>query len=387
MPQSLIADRVQTPRDWSRLIVVDFARVLAIIFMVQGHTLDVLLAPTYRQGAVFTSWLFLRGLTAPMFFTLSGVAFALSTMRRWDVYSELSPSVVRRLRRFGFYIVLGYVMHLPVRSFQDFRYLDAAGWLGWFQVDVLQCVGVTLVCLQALVLLCKTPQRFARWAAGVSAAVVLISPLAWKLHSIPGVPGVLFPYFTARTGSLFPLLPWSAFVFFGAALGYVFAQRHRLSMPMPIWSLLAGGASIIAAGLLWITVLPVGYDSAVDLWKANPGFFLIRGGCVCVLLAMLSWLVQRISIPQRATRSIAEESLVVYFVHVCILYGCVWFSGFRQFVGPTLSPFPTLCWIAVMVTSMLLLAWTWNWYKKLQPLQGLLMRSAAMLLVIGYGLK
>src|ERR1700722_17946333 len=116
-----------------RLVVVDFARVLAILFMVQGHTLDVLLAPVYRQGAVFQSWLYLRGLTAPMFFTLSGISFALSSMRHWERYSHFSPTLLRRLRRFAFFILLGYTMHLPVKSFHDFRYLDPAGWQGWLQ--------------------------------------------------------------------------------------------------------------------------------------------------------------------------------------------------------------------------------------------------------------
>src|ERR1700722_15778783 len=135
-PLPLVNDsNLQTPAEpgQSRLIVVDFARVLAILLMIQGHGLDVLLAPVYRQGAVFQSWLYLRGLTAPMFFTLSGISFALSSMRHWDRYSHFSPTLLRRLRRFAFFILLGYTMHLPVKSFHDFRYLDPAGWQGWLQ--------------------------------------------------------------------------------------------------------------------------------------------------------------------------------------------------------------------------------------------------------------
>jgi hypothetical protein len=140
----------------------DVARVLAIAFMVQGHTLDVLLAPAYRQGFVFNSWLFLRGLTAPMFFMLSGMAFATSSLSRWESYAEFSPALFRRFGRYAFFIALGYVMHLPVKTFRGIRYLDAAGWQSWLQIDVLQCVGLTLIFLQLLVLAARVRLPAAR---------------------------------------------------------------------------------------------------------------------------------------------------------------------------------------------------------------------------------
>jgi acyltransferase len=124
----------------SRSVTIDLVRVLAIMFMIQGHTLDVLLAASHREGMVFHLWLFLRGLTAPMFLLLSGFSFAISTTRHWDSYQHCSSSLWHRLRRFGSFILLGYAMHLPGRSIQAFRELDDAGWHRWLQVDILQCI-------------------------------------------------------------------------------------------------------------------------------------------------------------------------------------------------------------------------------------------------------
>src|SRR5262249_16052742 len=135
-----------------RLILVDFARALAILFMIQGHALDVLLAPIYRQGALFSGWLFLRGLTAPTFFTLAGISFTVAGLPRWDVYTRRTPALARRVGRFLFFIALGYALHWPAKSFHDFRYVNLAGWQAWLQVDVLQCVGLTLILLQTLLL-------------------------------------------------------------------------------------------------------------------------------------------------------------------------------------------------------------------------------------------
>ena len=98
------APRVDAP---SRLVLVDLARVLAILFMIQGHTLDVLLAPAYREGVLFDGWLFLRGLTAPVFFILSGVSFTASSMGKWEQYASPSWKVFRRIGRFAFFVGLG----------------------------------------------------------------------------------------------------------------------------------------------------------------------------------------------------------------------------------------------------------------------------------------
>jgi uncharacterized membrane protein len=369
----------------TRLLVVDFARVLAILFMIQGHGLDVLLAPQYRQGAVFESWLFLRGLTAPMFFTLSGVSFTLSSLKHWDSYVRPTSRLFRRLRRFGFFVLLGYALHFPVKSFHDFRYLDAAGWQGWLQVDVLQCVGLTLLFLQILVWVSGTPERFAKLAAGASALMVLFAPVAWGLPWTKFLPVGLASYLTAQTGSLFPLLPWSGYVLFGSALGYVIVRLEWNSGSLARKPWLIGAASLVLAGVC-VALFPLHPYGNINFWTISPGVFLVKSGSVLVLLALLSWVTRRIAIPQQITRSIAQESLVVYFVHVCILYGCIWHDGLRQMVGAHLTVLPTLAWIGVLLISMLLLAWTWSWYKRTEPRFSLLARTAVIVLAIAYGL-
>jgi uncharacterized membrane protein len=372
-----------------RLVVVDFARVLAILFMVQGHALDVLLHPVYRQGAMFKSWLFLRGLTAPMFFTLSGISFALSSMRRWDLYSRLTPKLLKRTRRFAFFILLGYAMHLPVKSFHDFRYLDAAGWQGWLQVDVLQCIGVTLIFLQFLVLAAGTRERFAKLAAATGAFAVLAAPIAWRANEIKFLPLSLVSFISGRTGSLFPLFPWSGYVLLGGALGYLAEKmmRERENLDFHLVKPVAlTGAGMILGGIA-VALIPFSPYGNIDFWTISPGVFLLKGGSVLLLLTALFGVTQHVSIPEQTARSIAQESLLVYFVHVCILYGCIWHDGLRQSIGASLPPLPTIGWIAALVASMLLLAWTWNWYKRTQPTSGLLVRTTAFALAIAYGLK
>src|SRR5512147_1393623 len=110
------------PSQSGRILSIDIARVFAILFMIQGHTLHVLLAPRYRQGTFFDLWLYLRGLTAPVFLSLAGCSFFVVTIRMLAKSpSDMSSKVFRRLRRFTAFVGLGYLMHMPARSLWDLQ--------------------------------------------------------------------------------------------------------------------------------------------------------------------------------------------------------------------------------------------------------------------------
>ena len=83
-----------------------------------------------------------------------------------------------------------------------------------------------------------------------------------------------------------------------------------------------------------------------------------------------------------AGTALAQESLLIYFVHVCVLYGSIWNLGLRQMVGASLAPLPTLAAIAFLLVSMLLLAWSWNRLKHAEPRRSHLLRFAVILIAI-----
>jgi uncharacterized membrane protein len=355
--------------------------VLAIWFMIQGHTLDVLLVPAAREGFVFNKWLFLRGLTAPTFFLLSGMSFTLASMRRWEFYLAPTATFFRRMGRFVFFILLGYLMHLPARSWRDFRGLNEAGWQSWFQVDVLQCIGLTLACLQLLILLTRTPARFAKFAFATAAAVVLFTPLLWRAGAGQWVSPPIAAYLSGQTGSLFPLFPWAGYVLLGAAAGYLISGRLLNAGVLPVREMAAGGALLVVTGWLFDR-LPLNIYKDANYWLTSPNLFLLRVGCVALILAGLGWVAQRVALPKTPIRSLAQESLTIYFVHICILYGSLWNSGLRQRIGETLTLGPTLAWIALLLVSMTALGLGWNWFKQAEPRRIHFVRAALALAVV-----
>jgi uncharacterized membrane protein len=202
--------------------------------MIQGHTTDVLLSPTYRRGLGFDVWLFLRGLTAPVFFLLAGFSFAASTTRHWRSSASVSRPQIRRIGKFLLLILLGYALRLPARSIEGFQSLDAAGWQSWLQVDVLQCVGFTLALLQLLALVVRSRLLFASLASASCVFVVLLAPVVWNADWSKPLPLGIASYFDSRTGSPFPLFPWSGYILFGTAVGFLRAREllsGRLEIP------------------------------------------------------------------------------------------------------------------------------------------------------------
>jgi len=143
-----------------RVIFVDLARALAVVLMVAGHASSAFLAAEYQSGPWFDAWTFQRGLTSGLFLMLSGFAFSLATTRHWGSHLRLSRPVFTRVRRFLLFVVLGYGLHLPVLPAAALAAVTDAEWRSFLAVDVLQLIGVTLLALQALVLLLRSRRVF-----------------------------------------------------------------------------------------------------------------------------------------------------------------------------------------------------------------------------------
>ena len=366
------------------MMMVDFARVIAMVFMIQDHTMDALLSPSYLHGPAFQVWLFIRGLTAPIFLTLSGISFTLATISRWDLHSHPTAAVFTRARRYLFFILLGYAMHLPVRSLHAMRALDTAGWRSWLQVDVLQCIGITLIILQLVVLAARTPERYGRCTAILGAAIVMFAPVIWSLNWVQYVPVTLGSYLNSQTGSLFPIFPWSGYILFGAALGYLYAKRgSNTSEHMWTRRLSFAGVLMIVLGV-GMSKIPLNIYQYPESYTPSPNLFMVRAGCVCLVLALMTYVTHWINTPRRLTTALARESLTVYFVHICVLYGSIWNPGLRQIIGQRLTLWECLAPVIVLVGSMFFLAWTWNWCKRTLPRGTALIRSTAIILVVGY---
>ncbi|MGE0405375.1 MAG: heparan-alpha-glucosaminide N-acetyltransferase domain-containing protein [Candidatus Korobacteraceae bacterium] len=367
------------PQSIGRIEAIDLVRLVAMALMIEGHTLDALLDPQYRNDGWYHLWLFCRGFTAPTFMLLSGFSFAFATIKRWEQNLSLNSVVLRRLRRFVFFILLGYVMHLPVHSLRTLGSVSQEQWRGWLQVDVLQSIGVSLLLLQFLVFVARTPARFLKVSLGLSAGLVAVAPIAWAGGWGSHLPALVGAYLDGSAGSLFPLLPWAAYTLFGAALGCLYLGRSQRS---PQSGLIFGRVMF----LIGLAAMSIGFGleqpalaffGPTVFWSASPTLFLIRAGFVLFLLGGMLLVHRFASFSSGTVRSLAQESLLVYFLHVVLLYGSIWNTGLRDYIAG-LAPLQALGVAILVGAGTMGMALAWNRLKTQRPTPVLAFRTVVL---------
>jgi uncharacterized membrane protein len=346
------------------VIFIDLARALAVILMIAGHTSSALLDSSYRGGRWFDLWMFQRGLTSALFLLLSGFAFSIATSRHWSAHVKPSRAVWHRLRRLGLLIVLGYGLHFPVAHFSELVNATDAQWRAFLVVDVLQCIGATFVLIQLLVMVVRTRRIFTTVAFAIAVALIAVAPAVWRREWVPDLPLVVAQYLSPATGSLFPLVPWSAFILFGAAIGQFYARWGASHLRLfATWGLLVPGIAVSAI------VFSRGWGDS----GASQPFDWLRWqvvsdiGVCLVILGLVAHASDRVTQLPRIVGAVAQESLVIYFVHLCLVYGSVWNRGLYQFYAESLSLPMTLLAVAGVSVPMIALAWQWNWLKHSRP--------------------
>ena len=350
--------------------------MLAMALMVQGHTLDVLLTPEVQSAPWYNFWLFCRGFTAPVFMTLAGFSFALATLKNWDDHITLGAPVWKRLRRFSFFVLLGYSMRFPVHSVRDFKWIGDDGWHAFLQLDVLQTIGFTLIALQLLVLVTKNKRTFALVSATLSLMIAFLAPLAWNSGIMNSLPLAIRSALVGTAGSPFPLLPWSAYIFLGGALGTAYVVLGKSSPIVLRWAIPVGMVFIVAG--VKLEGLSHSLIGDANFWPTTPHLFITRIGFVTALVGLATLAERYIPMKPATARSLAEESLVVYFVHVAVLYGSIWNPGVKQFVGGTMGFAHAYIFVIALVSAMLLMAYHWNRAKKSHPWPSYAFRTAVI---------
>ena len=342
--------------------------------MVQGHTLDVLLTPQLQSASWYNFWLFCRGFTAPTFMMLAGFSLALATIKRWQEHTVPGPAVWKRLRRFAFFVLLGYSMRLPVHSIRDYKWITPEGWQQFFQMDVLQTIGLTLIALELMILAFRNKKAFAIASGAMAMLIAFGAPLAWNSAAFNSMPLGVRSALLGTTGSNFPLLPWSAYIFLGATLGTAYATRGEWS-PKVLRNAIPFGLLLIIAGVKLEGVSHWLYGDA-NFWPTTPHLFLTRVGFVTTIIGLASMIEAWIPIKASTARALAEESLVVYFVHVSLLYGSIWNTGLKQYMGGTMGFAHAYLYVIAMVSLMLMMAFYWNRAKKSHPMHSYAFRTA-----------
>lgn len=299
-PPSLV--RAPARHALPRLVFIDVLRLIAAVQMIQGHSVASVLSPSYRHGPWFWGWTFARGLTSVIFLVTAGLSFCLAEGRGADPASRNA-----RMRRALGLVALGYLMHAPLGIALGAPVADTLR--AAVVVDVLHCIGVSLLSLELLTITVRGAVPRAMLAGTLGLGALFAAPLTRSL-SFSDRWWWLGNYVTGHGGSLFPLLPWAGYVWCGFALGTLSLPTRRRLVP--------GLAGVGAVSLLVGLGLLATYADVPR--GVSPAYSLVKLGCVLLLAALLARALRDVVGLPRVLTLLAGETLFLYLSHVVILY-------------------------------------------------------------------
>lgn len=349
-----------------RIIFIDLIRALAVIQMVQGHTIDALLAPEYRSldYPAYYIWNFMRGITAPVFMFSAGTVFTY-LFRLVNEPFENNPRVKKGFKRFLLLVTLGYLLRYPTYTIFDLSNISQKSLDIFFSVDVLQLIGFGLLFLLISAFIAeKIKLSDTIVFLFISMFFFISSPFITKINWIDYLPQPVAGYFYTGTGSLFPLFPWAGYVVFGGILGSYLARNPLIFKSNKFsFNLLIYGVAfiIISKAITLISNKVFNYYYVDSSYNLDTIFF--RLGFVLVLNSIVSFISQKIESIPKIIITVGRNTLIIYVVHLIILYGSAWNPGLSVIFASKLDVATTIFIAISMITLMVLMVYVFNKLK------------------------
>ena len=232
-----------------RLFFIDVIRSIAILMMLEGHFITYSLQAIFvdDNNPIYSMWKFTRGLTAPIFFTTSGLIFTYLLLKdKQQGWKNIR--LQKGIKRAFLLLFLGFMLQIKfykaffngIPVFSDFFYI----------YHVLQCIGTCMLVIMGSYLLktylIKIP--LGAFLLIIGLGVFIFTP-ALMNYDYTGIPRFVENVLIASKNtqikiSVFPMFPWSGFLFIGGFLGSI-AYKYQSQMLT-----LIGPSAILAVGLI-----------------------------------------------------------------------------------------------------------------------------------------
>lgn len=346
----------------NRLLFIDLMRAYAILMMIQGHMIDSMLDPIYRNSDyfLFSLWDQMRGITAPVFFFSSGTIFSYLLLRKNLPLLE-NERFFKGSKRVFLLLLIGYLLRFnPMMMFSDTEF-SFLMYKSSFAVDALHCIALGLGMIIISYVLHKITHIY-----------VWIYYLAFAFFAFYFFPNVVnynwgenFPipiasYFTKEYGSNFPIIPWTGFVMWGALLGYLLSKKANLAFN-----------NLFSLAILILGVLLHFYSGAVLDWMywvtgdtnfqylLTHNFLYYHLGNSFIVLGVLGLYSNNFRIP-KIIASVGKKTMLIYVIHIFIIYGTSYNRGLVYYFGESLSPVEAIGAAVGILVFFILLVYYWE---------------------------
>lgn len=331
-----------------RIHFLDFSRSVAILMMLQGHFISMTLESypffmdqvrqTGSSGSIaFSIWGFFRGLTAPLFFTISGTVFTFLLHKEWQ--KNLVPffklnRVQKGLKRAASLLLIGYLLQVNLKYIPYyFRGHFNPHFLGF---HILQCIGFGLMLLLVATFLISNLKKYS-WLIYllISAAIFSITPLI-RLHVgfFPEWAPQIIQNMIKGPETGFSIFPWIGYIFLGAGFGHyitIFGTGTAFKNIYRFLFLIASSFYLVG----WVLTF-IYSDNYIDfhyryLWAFDRTLF------ISLMLLCFTSISQFERWRHPYFMAVGQETFTIYIVHAIILYGAITGFSLRSFLENKLS--------------------------------------------------
>jgi len=376
-----ITEAVKAPRE--RLKFIDMARSIAILLMLEGHFIGLTLGQAYRDddNLFYATWNFVRGFTAPMFFTVTGVVFVYLLTNNVQAGYFKNRRVKKGFQRSLELLFWGYALQLNIQNIGQYISGNVSNWI--YAFHVLQSIGIGIAFLLLIFGIYKLIGKGGLWFYYFLSATTLFSFYPY-LKNLPEETYLLtdWPLFIQNMikgpDSVFPIVPWVAFTLYGGMVGALLNRFHEHVRKdwFPITFIGLGLALNLFGYTIFETVdLLFKYiytDSSIDL--SFNSWLYGRLGQVLIVIGILMFIEKYLNVKDSLFLKVGQNTLQIYIVHVIVLYSGIFGIGLNHILKESLTPLQAIFSALSFITVFVIFT------KYLEPLTAVYIRFKAILL-------
>ncbi len=321
-----------------RLYFIDAVRAFAILMMLQGHFISTTLAPDYRDttNTAYNVWLYFRGNTAPLFFTISGLIFTYLLVKAHNRGND-NPRIKKGIKRGFELIAIGYLLRIPFVSWFK-GYFDTY----FLVIDVLQCIGISLIVLVLLYMLAQKNTFILSVLYLTIGCVIFVSEPLYRNLTLEHTPAFFANWVSKQNGSVFTMLPWFGFMAFGgfiATLFYKYVDKPKFKLGSILLFLGSGLVLTFYSTHILVFLRDI---TSIELFNrsANYNYLFLRLGNVLIAFAIF-YTFERF-MKHGLIHKIGVNTLSIYVVHFIILYGSFTGIGLNDYFTNVLTPWQAI---------------------------------------------
>lgn len=313
-----------------RIIFIDMARSIAILLMLEGHFVDDSLMLKYQDitNPIFSTWLFIRGFTGPIFLTITGLIFVYLLLGRRDEPYFKNLRIRKGFKRVIELFFWGYILQ-------------------FYAFHVLECIAAGIFTILILFGIYKLIKVIPLWVYYFIAGSILFGLNLYfdQLEKTELWPKN-GPYFLQNmfhgpsNRAIYPIVPWMGFSMYGAMLGCLLHDLHKhiKTWYAPLLTVIIGFTLFLYSKeiLEWIDRL-IGSPFTLNLRILD--WLYMRLGMVLITLSVLMSIEKILGeIKPNLFIKIGQNTLTIYILHMIVLYGSITGYGINKFFHKSLGP-------------------------------------------------